>query len=303
MSEMTYDILSIGLLYRCDHVCPAAALLRHANFRHKTVVDVCSISGSYRAHAELCSPLGITYLIMLLRLVVWRSRYILCAASNTPVGKLCTPRPVMRAFRRGLSAGNANRRRQCVCDPKNVVYENLPKTFAVPCIACCRQHGHSYHTATVSFLASKYDGNSTADDIPGVNPPSSGKQRDDENVEGLVNDSETASIVEEMNTDFRAALAVNEIELEERTHSQSDSDSVSEADILIERETQVKADSKEASQNFSSEESEPIDIDKELLKYDYEEFDDVYLEPEAEEIEEPTFPISLERMYAFIKCK
>ena len=241
---------------------------------------------------------------MLLQLVVWRSRYILCAASNTPAGKLCTPRPVMRAFRRGLSAGNANRRRQCVavCDPKNIVYEKLPNdTFAVPCIPCCRQHVHSYHTATVSFLASKYDAKSTADDNPGVNPPSSGKQRDDENVEGLVNDSETASIVEEMNTDFRAALAVNEIELEERTHSQSDS--VSEADILIERETQGKADNNEASQNFSSEESEPIDIDKELLKYDYEEFDDVYLEPEAEEIEEPTFPISLERMYAFIKCK
>ena len=285
--------------------CLPRLLLRHANFHHKTSA---ARARSAYAHGqpELCLPFGIP-VTMLLRLVVWRSRYILCAASNTPAVKHCTPHHMMlpnitvKLFRRGLAAagaGNANRHRQCVCDPKYVVYDcaKLPNdTFAVPCIICCRR-GHSYHTSTVSFLASKYDGKSSVDDIPvpGVNLPSSGKQRDDENVEDLVNES--ASVVPETGTDCRAALAVNEIELEEQTPSLS----VSEADVLSERETQGKADNEEVSRNFSKGESEPIDIDKELLKYDYEEFDDVYFEPEAEEIEEPTFPISLERMYAFI---
>lgn len=159
-------------------------------------------------------------------------------------------------------------------------------TFSVLDHLCIRQREHSYHTSAVSFLPNKYNG-TNGDEADDVTPPSTGKLRDDVNIKDL-DDPEIASILQDINTDFRTALTVNEIELEDQTHLPS------ESDILIESEMQAREDMSMG----LSEELEPIDIDKELLKYDYEEFDDVYFEPEIEEAKEPTYPISLERKYA-----
>ena len=138
----------------------------------------------------------------------------------------------------------------------------------------------------MSLLANKYDG-SKSDEADAVVPPPSGKLNDSVDCEGQDSDPEIASILQDMNEDFRAGLAVNEIDLEEQT------DSHSESNVFIDSEQPGEKDEEEP---LSTEESEPIDIDKELLKYDYEEFD-VYFEPIEEEPEEPKYPISLERMY------
>ena len=60
--------------------------------------------------------------------------------------------------------------------------------------------------------------------------------------------------------------------------------------------------SKESSQeNSDAQQNSPIDVDKELQRLDYEEFDDDYEEKE-EDIVEVTLPISLESMYQLCNC-
>ena len=231
---------------------------------------------------------------MLLQFIIGRSRCTLYAINNISVVKQCACRQITRAnvtvkLFRSLETGKSSRRCRHVCGSMYSVHSHttlMNGTFSVSDHLCIRQREHSYHTSTVSFLANKYNG-TNGDEADDVTPPSTGKRRDDVNIKDL-DDPEIASILQDINTDFRTALAVNEIELEDQTHLPS------ESDILIESEMQAR---EEMSMGLS-EELEPIDIDKELLKYDYEEFDDVYFEPEIEEAKEPTYPISLERKYA-----
>ena len=236
--------------------------------------------------------------MMSLRLFVGRSRCAQYAVNSISTVKPCSCNQITRSSRtvtliRGFRTGNAGQRCQHVCGSVHFVRSQSPinSTFAFSYLRYCRLRAHFYHTSPVSLLANKYDG-SKSDEADAVVPPPSGKLNYTVDSEDQDSDPEIASILQDMNEDFRAGLSVNEIDLEEPT------DSHSESNIFIDSEQQGEQDEEEPlSTDMSTEESEPIDIDKELLKYDYEEFD-VYFEPTEEEPEEPKYPISLERMYA-----